>query len=793
MKCTISSMCRLLLSAAVLACSLPTSAAQVDSNYDIIVLSNRADLISGGDALVEVIVPHGIIQAIRNGNEKVQAFIDGAPVPDGTLALRPDGRIYGLVDGFKVGTNTLTVIAPGKQTHIVITNHPIGGPVFAGAQLQPWVCATAVAIPNPPGVDIEGNAGQVTKVRTGANGLDSDATPPVNFPSGTSKCDAPPAYRYYYQPKAKEGTACTFTITGGDPCFLPYPVLSDPSTRPANAAIADFTNDRGATVKSLIRVERGSINRGIYSLVTFYDPLDPNVAWAPPRGWNQKLHWKFGAASSVSRFQTDPGVGAIFDQNALRRGFMVGASSLTNNGTNANNTLAAETMMMIKERIVENYGEIRYTMSDGGSGGSIMQHAIASAYPGLTNGVQTTISYPDHISIWMEVQDCGLLQATAAQSTAGTPVAGYYNRPGSPGLLLTQPQRVAINGHAASTGASQTGFCNAWTGSFLGAANPQSAGNCGAGFPASLVYNTATNPMGIRCDTYNHDVGMVGTFVDTDGNTKANLPRDNVGLQYGLKALLLPAGDPGKISPEEFVLLNEGIGGYNADRVWGASRMSADPAALHTYYSGGLVSDGRQLAKIPMIDMRTQNGLGGDIHMNWRSKSLRDRLDRDYGSHDTHVIWSGSQTGLGAESFATMDAWLANIESDLSANPVEVKVVNNKPVGVVDFCRLADGTRIGLDDPACPVKYFGSPRIAAGGTLAENIFKCQLKPLNFSDPDYTGVTFDAGQQARLQAVFPNGVCDWSKPGVAQVPVNPWTTFKAGPGGVPLGPEPEAFH
>jgi hypothetical protein len=51
-------MYRLLLSAAVLACSLPISA--VANNYDIIVLSNRADLISGGDALVEVIVPPGI-------------------------------------------------------------------------------------------------------------------------------------------------------------------------------------------------------------------------------------------------------------------------------------------------------------------------------------------------------------------------------------------------------------------------------------------------------------------------------------------------------------------------------------------------------------------------------------------------------------------------------------------------------------------------------------------------------------------------------------------------------------
>src|SRR5437867_3281765 len=142
MKCDMKSMCRLLLTAAVLACSLPTAVAAPD-NYDIIVLSNRADLVSGGDALVEIIVPPGIIQAMRRGgNVTIQASIDGVPVPNDTFALRPDGRIYGLVKGLKVGENLLTVQAPGKAMHTVITNHPIGGPVFAGPQVQPWICMT---------------------------------------------------------------------------------------------------------------------------------------------------------------------------------------------------------------------------------------------------------------------------------------------------------------------------------------------------------------------------------------------------------------------------------------------------------------------------------------------------------------------------------------------------------------------------------------------------------------------------------------------------------------------------
>jgi hypothetical protein len=75
----------------------------------------------------------------------------------------------------------------------------------------------------------------------------------------------------------------------------------------------------------------------------------------------------------------------------------------------------------------------------------------------------------------------------------------------------------------------------------------------------------------------------------------------------------------------------------------------------------------------------------------------------------------------------------------------------------------------------------------AGGSISENILKCQLKPLVFTD--YTGVTFTAGQQTRLQTVFSGGVCDWSKAGVGQVdPIGP-LTYKAGAGGVPLPAAP----
>jgi hypothetical protein len=88
-------------------------------------------------------------------------------------------------------------------------------------------------------------------------------------------------------------------------------------------------------------------------------------------------------------------------------------------------------------------------------------------------------------------------------------------------------------------------------------------------------------------------------------------------------------------------------------------------------------------------------------------------------------------------------------------------------------------------DPRLP--KHSSPRQVAGGSLAENILKCQLKPLNVAD--YAPVAFTSLQLARLRATFPGGVCDWSKPGVGQQEAISPLTFTAGPGGQPLPPAP----
>ena len=71
---------------------------------------------------------------------------------------------------------------------------------------------------------------------------------------------------------------------------------------------------------------------------------------------------------------------------------------------------------------------------------------------------------------------------------------------------------------------------------------------------------------------------------------------------------------------------------------------------------------------------------------------------------------------------------------------------------------------------------FSFPRGVAGAPIANDIIKCQLKPIAASDYK---VTFTADEMTRLRRIFPAGVCDWSKPGVEQQRLTgTWQTFKA---------------
>jgi len=730
-------------------------------------LSNRADLVSGGDALVEIVLPQG---ASASG---LKVDLGGRDVSD-AFAQRANARVLGVVTGLSNGNNALTAKLPGKNgASLTINNHPIGGPVFSGPQIQPWICATPTAQPATS-----------TTPATNASGLSSTAI--------DAQCNIATEYKLYYRTTA---AGCSTALPDPNPptppptnpCFKQY----DPgAARPSD--LATTTTDRGATVPYIVRVERGTINRGIYDIAVLFDPTTDWKPYAPQVGWNGKLLYSYGASTNQPRVQSRPNSSWVEDA-ALSRGFMVAVNMLTDSALNSNRVVAAETTMMMKEHIVDTYGEIRYTLGTGCSGGSIMQNTVASIYPGLLDGLQVACTYPDSESTGTEVSECVLLvnYFTTPQFAAAQP----------PGLTQAQinARKAAIAGHLDHLG------CVSWNNSFgnnnkpgqfvplvadpvTGALTPMGAPRNNCQLLPSQVYDPVTNPNGYRCSPADHAVAIWGK---PSGASYARVTRDNVGVQYGLKALA-----SGAITAEEFVTLNERIGSVDIDSNLSPNRMVGDPDALTTAYTAGIVSDGHNLGKVPIIDLRGNDNSG--IHHTWRSFSLRERLDKANGNHDNHVLWrfgtgltAPAASGLTLQSFLTMDKWLSNIEADKSNLPIEQKVSKNKPPEAFDFCYLGTDftTRItdqSICDADITLKSFASPRQTAGGPVSENVLKCQLKPINAAD--YNGA-LTAGQLGRLQAVFPSGVCDWSKPGVNQQPANSPLTFEGGPGGKPLGPAP----
>jgi hypothetical protein len=70
---------------------------------------------------------------------------------------------------------------------------------------------------------------------------------------------------------------------------------------------------------------------------------------------------------------------------------------------------------------------------------------------------------------------------------------------------------------------------------------------------------------------------------------------------------------------------------------------------------------------------------------------------------------------------------------------------------------------------------FATPRVVAGEAISTDNMECQLRPLEKSS--YPGIEFTEAEWKVLQATFPTGVCDFSKPGVDQQQTIPWQTYQ----------------
>jgi hypothetical protein len=666
-------------------------------------LSSRPDMVSGGNALVEIL-----------GSGSMTGLAVTLNGQDVTGTFRPHdarGSIVGLIDGLRLGANTIEARRGTRVARLQITNHPIEGPIVSGDHLKPFVCQTAQSGLGEP---IDANCTAATRVD------------------------------YFYKSNVAAPPSAAAVAIGVDRSFKPLAVAA-----PRPSDIATTTTSLGKTVPYIVRVESGTINRAIYRIAILDDPAQgANATWRPGDGWNGRLMVSFGGGCGTNFTQgTNQATGALSDP-ALSRGFAHMVSTQNVMQQHCNDNLSGEALMMIKEHFIERYGIPAWTLGYGGSGGAIQQLLIAQNFPGLLDGILPSLTYPDSVSVRPGVTDCRLL-------------LNYYKAHAS---AWTPEKQTAVEGYTPKT-------CSAWDRSFIDVIVATNARGCG--IPADQVYDPVKNPKGVRCTMWETNVATFGRDPAT-GFARRSL--DNVGVQYGLDAL-----NRGIISAAEFLDLNEKIGGFDNDGLPRKERSVADPESLRlTYVAGRQNSGAGGLGSTPILHFRSYNDAMGDIHDRFRDFSVRERIRKANGRVDNQVIWvypngvAGLGPKVGGLAIDTMSQWLDAIGKDTSNAPAIEKITRAKPAAAVDGCWDAENTRI--DEPAtfdgpgrCNTLFpnHRNPRLVAGAPLADDIAKCQLRPI---DPRDYKSAFSAAEIQQLRSIFPTGVCDYSKPGVNQLPL-----------------------
>ena len=701
-----------------------------DAPLEIATVSAKAEFVSGGDVLLQVTGPANL--TARN----LTVRLNGENVSRSFRSAADSSSVVGRVSGLELGPNEFEASMGGQTAQLTVVNHPITGPILYSPQQTPFICETE------------------------AHGLGA----PLD-----ASCSADTKVEYFYrvaeapaQAGAEGDLAAADNADGfrGGAQENPYRPFDPEGPRPTDIAMT--TTTEGKTVPFIVRREMGTVNRAVYSIAFLHEPGTPLPSpWENESAWNGRLVYAFGGGVS-SGYHQGRTVGGLrgnrlnlddgqLGEYPIAKGYALAGGSLNVFGTHGSDVVSAETMMMVKERFIEQFGVPMYTMGSGRSGGSMQQHLIGNNYPGLLDGIVPTASYADTLTFHAGMVDCHLLDRAMAESIVP------WN----------------IEDKTAVSGFSHFDYC---TNNELRYSALMAAKNCDATtISPSMRFDPDTNPTGVRC-TYQDSMAEV--FGRDPQTGFARSPFDNVGVQYGLGAF-----NDGTISFAQFLDLNRLVGGHDINGNIVPERTVGDPEAIRRAYASGRINDTEHgLSMMPIIDMRPYTeGPGGNVHDTFAGWITRHRLIAHNGNLDNYVsrVYApGAPTNEAQDAnLVVLDEWLAAVAKDTAPGTQREKVVRNRPAGLVDSCFTAE-LEESKDAAACAEQFtvYANPRVVAGMPPVAEHMKCQLKPVDQSD--FTReVTSD--QLESLGAVFPQGVCDYSKPGVGYgPPAGVWQTFLA---------------
>lgn len=764
----------LLLLAFLLAVPASVLAVRDPGAFTVTAVSSAPDQVTGGDARLHIEVPAGFPL------DRVSVTVNRQEMSDRFNQIPGTNTLTGVVDGLHLGENNVRVRALGfgrqrpYPADLILTNHPITGPVFSGPHQHPFVCTVQDHGLGQPLVD-NATTGIPVYATDAAGNLTDEIV-------GYSKdCSAETLVVYVYR------------STNGS--WLPYEPGQE---RPSD--MAQTTTMDGKTVDYIVRWERGTINRFIYS-VAMLAPDDTSPDDPTTSAWNGKLIYHFQGGVGIGHTQGSPSGSRMLYEYGLSQGYGIAYSTGTKAGEHYNLVVGGETALMVKERFIELYDTPSYTVGVGASGGAIQQYVYGQNHKGLIDAAIPQYSYPDMITQAIHVGDCELLEFFMDVTDGANPRwQTWSNRTLIQGMNASD---MVPNPYTQSLG--NTECINGWRGLSPLALNPH--------------YGIADNQelyvpqSDIAAIEWTHFGDLVNIYgVGDDGFARS--PWDNVGVQYGLEAVA-----NGSITPEEFLKLNANIGGWKNEPEmvqegspffppgvidlsnwdpWSArnqvlspdggltpaQRTAGDMLAAQAAYEAGLVFMGDM--QIPIIDWRHYLEPVLDMHNSHQSFAARLRLLDYDGDASNQVIWfTDTLDGEPVfdqtpEAFQVIDEWMSNIQ----AHP-ELGVAGNKPNRATDRCFDAFGNEIASgddvwdgiinDEPmgACAALFpvYSTSRIEAGGPFKGSIFKCALQPVSqaIANGDYGVWQPMADEQAHLEQIFPDGVCDFSKPDVGLPP------------------------
>jgi hypothetical protein len=193
-----------------------------------------------------------------------------------------------------------------------------------------------------------------------------------------------------------------------------------------------------------------------------------------------------------------------------------------------------------------------------------------------------------------------------------------------------------------------------------------------------------------------------------------------------------------------------------------APRREGSIPAMHAAYRKGLYFDGD--IDIPIIDWRPYLEERLDMHNSHQSFASRQRMrDWDHKASNQVIWFSELGDDRSLEALDVIDRWVLS---------------GHRPKDATDRCFTATGEEIargrhvwdGILDHrapgACTQRFplHTTSRIVAGGPLRGGVYKCALQPVSkaIARGLYGAWTPSAAERARLQEIFPTGVCDYTK-------------------------------